>query len=336
MSDNIVCQHCGKVFSRKWNCLRHETTCVKNPNVISKPTKPTIMREIDLKCKYCGKLCKNKMSIRAHERTCPSNPHRQYVSHTIGHTAWNKGLTKETSVIMQNIAKNISVSMKGRQGHKHTEETKRRISESRKQQIANNGGIWWSSRSKCKRSYAEEWTKHVLENETDGIKFCEEYHIGKWFLDFAWPDRQIGLEIDGKQHEWPERQQMDKEKDDYCVSHGWKILRLKWSDIVMNKLLAIKIIKEFVLNSTIIDYNFKHKTKDIKKDRVYLSELVWNERKDAMLNSGVDMSKYGWQTKMMKCTGLSKRRLSDTVERYPDVFKNIIYIRKSKFTPSVV
>lgn len=253
MSDNIVCQHCGKAFSRKWNCLRHETTCVKNPNVISKPTKPTIMREIDLNCKYCGKLCKNKMSIRAHERTCPSNPNRKYVSHTIGHTAWNKGLTKETSVIMQNMAKNISVTMKGREGHKHTEETKRRISEIRKQQIANNGGIWWSSRSKCKRSYAEEWTKRVLENESVDIEFKEEYHIGKWFLDFAWPDRKIGLEIDGEQHEWPERKQMDKEKDAYCASQGWKILRLKWADIVVDKPKAVNKIKEFVFAGETIE-----------------------------------------------------------------------------------
>ena len=48
-------------------------------------------------CKFCNKECKNKNSLTNHERLCPSNPDRKYVSHTLGGTAWNKGLTKYTS-----------------------------------------------------------------------------------------------------------------------------------------------------------------------------------------------------------------------------------------------
>ena len=47
-------------------------------------------------CKFCKKLCKNKRSLAHHQRLCPSNEDRNYVSHTIGIVAWNKGLTKET------------------------------------------------------------------------------------------------------------------------------------------------------------------------------------------------------------------------------------------------
>ena len=46
-------------------------------------------------CMHCNKECKNLNSLRNHERLCPSNENRKYVSHTIGKTPWNKGLTKE-------------------------------------------------------------------------------------------------------------------------------------------------------------------------------------------------------------------------------------------------
>ena len=48
-------------------------------------------------CKFCSKECKNSNSHINHERLCPKNFNRNYVSHTLGRTAWNKGLTKDTS-----------------------------------------------------------------------------------------------------------------------------------------------------------------------------------------------------------------------------------------------
>lgn len=53
---------------------------------------------MDYICTYCGKSCKNDNSHRNHERLCPHNPNRHYVSHTIGATPWNKGLTKDTDI----------------------------------------------------------------------------------------------------------------------------------------------------------------------------------------------------------------------------------------------
>ena len=47
-------------------------------------------------CKFCNKECKNENSLRNHERLCPHNKDRKYVSYTIGHTAWNKGLSCDT------------------------------------------------------------------------------------------------------------------------------------------------------------------------------------------------------------------------------------------------
>lgn len=78
-------------------------------------------------CKFCGKVCKNANSHRNHQRLCKMNPDRHYVSHTIGLTAWNKGMTKETNEIVAQIAKTQSEKYSGENSHwfgkHHTEET---------------------------------------------------------------------------------------------------------------------------------------------------------------------------------------------------------------------
>ncbi|MBR0342333.1 MAG: hypothetical protein IJH64_08835, partial [Oscillospiraceae bacterium] len=68
--------------------------------------------EQDYICKFCGKVCKNQNSLRNHERLCPSNPERNYVSHTLGKTAWNKGLTKETDPRVKKNSESVSIAMK--------------------------------------------------------------------------------------------------------------------------------------------------------------------------------------------------------------------------------
>lgn len=56
-------------------------------------------------CKFCGKSCKNLNSKAQHEIRCSENPNRKVVDTskftTRGRTAWNKGLTKETSPQIQ-------------------------------------------------------------------------------------------------------------------------------------------------------------------------------------------------------------------------------------------
>ena len=59
-------------------------------------------------CKYCEKECKNNNSLKNHETRCPSNVNRNYKSFTIGHTAWNKGLTKQTNLLIKEHGEKLS------------------------------------------------------------------------------------------------------------------------------------------------------------------------------------------------------------------------------------
>jgi hypothetical protein len=58
-----------------------------------------------------------------------------------------------------------------------------------------------------------------------------------------------------------------------------------------------------------------------------LSDLEWSKRKELILNSGIDLQKFGWKTKVQEATGLTRRQVDCTIEHFADEFKDKIYIR---------
>ena len=49
------------------------------------------------------------------------------------------------------------------------------------------------------------------------------------------------------------------------------------------------------------------------------------ERKQQILNSGVDLSKFGWVSKVEKQTGLSKRQINLIVNTFEDLKEKVFY-----------
>ena len=93
--------------------------------------------------------------------------------------------------------------------------------------------VGWKTRSSQIPSYPEIFFMDVLDSRN--IHYDFNLLVGKWFIDFAIKDKMIALEIDGKQHEKPERKSKDIEKDAYLVSQGWRVYRIKWKSINNDK-----------------------------------------------------------------------------------------------------
>lgn len=89
----------------------------------------------------------------------------------------------------------------------------------------------WASRNMP--SYPETFFMKVLDNNKIPYEF--EKPVGKYFIDFAINDKQIALEIDGKQHLLPDRVIKDKEKDKYLTEQGWLMHRIPWTNISCDK-----------------------------------------------------------------------------------------------------
>lgn len=86
--------------------------------------------------------------------------------------------------------------------------------------------IGWKTRNKLTPSYPEKVTISYFDN--NNILYEREFKVGKYFIDFAFIDIKIALEIDGRTHNDIEVIQKDIQKDNYLKSNGWLVYRIKW------------------------------------------------------------------------------------------------------------
>lgn len=147
--------------------------------------------------------------------------------HLRGHSSWNKGLTKETDDRIAKYAKTNSDRHSGENsswyGRKHSDETKKRISETQK--INYRGKSCFATAREHRKSYAEQYFDTIFTNAE------KNYHVDRFFLDYAWPETKTYIEVDGEQHYTEEGIKRDAERTSILESVGWKcIKRIRWSD----------------------------------------------------------------------------------------------------------
>lgn len=169
-----------------------------------------------------------------------------------GHPAWNKGLTAAHPRISKSREKlklryqtgELIPSWKGR---KHTEEQKRKISESMKKasfegRTHNIGQCRWER----KHSYPEEWLIGVIANEFSDKQYICEMSFHRFALDFAWVHKKKCIEVDGGWHDRPDQQERDRCKDELLRQEGWQVLRMPWKEVLKDKQGWIAKAKEFI------------------------------------------------------------------------------------------
>jgi very-short-patch-repair endonuclease len=139
-----------------------------------------------------------------------------------------------------------------------TAETRKKLRTAQIKLIAEGKHTGWQSRSKCKQSYAEEYVTKILNKNglTEGKNYEFEYRQNKWFIDFAFVEDKIAIEIDGKQHNYPDRKIKDAEKDTWLTKNGWTVYRIKWRKpsketrkhllTRLNNILSYKIVDDTI------------------------------------------------------------------------------------------
>jgi very-short-patch-repair endonuclease len=66
---------------------------------------------------------------------------------------------------------------------------------------------------------------------------CFQFEVGigerTYFIDFAYPDVKLAIEVDGyERHSSPRAMQRDLERQNDLVAAGWTVLRFTWRDVV--------------------------------------------------------------------------------------------------------
>lgn len=148
------------------------------------------------------------------------------ISRTQFYTLRDKKLLNYESLLNENKRFNNKKNI----GFKHSEETKKLLSEKRKKWIAENPdkSPYLLSHKSRGETYPEKYFRKWLEKEK--ISFKQEYRYKLYAFDFLINDR-IDLEIDGTQHRNDKRIiEHDIRRDKEARNAGFKVYRIPWAD----------------------------------------------------------------------------------------------------------
>lgn len=252
------CPNCGRYisivnFNRHYNsCIKHKKCkCKEVDEIFSKCTK----EEDKYICPICNKLY-NKYGIKNHIWRKHTKEGMYFDSlenrKKRNFKSWNKGLTKEIDKRVARCAntfiKNHNLGLHKKPIISDKQSWKNHISISMKK--AHSEGRAGTFPRRNKKSYPEKWFIKMLKNEfnlIENIDYKTEYYFYKQFLDFAWPERKLCIEIDGCQHKrFEDIKIKDKRKEENLKKENWKLLRLDWKYIYNNTQQSIEKVKNFL------------------------------------------------------------------------------------------
>ena len=83
-----------------------------------------------------------------------------------------------------------------------------------------------------------------------------QYQIGKYRVDFAFPDARLVVECDGKKYHFTESWQMEKDqkRDKYLARKGWRVLHIEGLAIRRHIDLCLKKITDNLRGFIDLDY----------------------------------------------------------------------------------
>lgn len=217
-----------------------------------------------------GLTKENNESLRkiSEDRKGDKNPAYKMLNDEEKKKKWIKKL-KKTNVQYKNIGKKYeeiygvekALEMKKKQsesakkrtvhghtGHKHSNKTKQKLKETTTK---------WLTSGKAKHTFTEPMKKFLslLEELKIDDKFEKEYNEVYYSIDFAYPEINLAIEIDGDfyhcnpntRHKTPKyaiqkkNLRNDKAKTTFLKNRGWTLLRF-WEDDINNNIDGVKKI----------------------------------------------------------------------------------------------
>lgn len=129
---------------------------------------------------------------------------------------------------------------------KHSEETKKKISEIRLKFLRENPDkVPYMINHSSKKSYPEELFENALKSS--GIdNYVYNYRNGIYQYDFAFVDLKIDVEIDGGTHLTEKVIKIDQRRDSWSKEQGWQVLRFTATEVKTDIISCINKLKELM------------------------------------------------------------------------------------------
>lgn len=201
-----------------------------------------------IKCDICNREFINKGGFSSHIKTCNyvSSIKNEIISlyvdslMSINEISKKFNLGKNTIIdVLGDKKRNISEGTKiARKKYpdrfKHSDETKEKMRVKRIEFMKNNPDktAWRTSNL----SYPEKLFLNKLKELKwdENYSIIREYCVFPYFIDFAFPNEKVAIEIDGSQHLLIERKEHDEKKDNLLTNEGWYVIRVTEKEVKMN------------------------------------------------------------------------------------------------------
>lgn len=232
-------------------------------------------------------------------------------------------------------AVNIGIFYKHNYKHKHTAETKHKLSVLRKKWLNENKDKHpWKRNTKFISIPCEYFKKILKENNYSFVEeFTDSSFSHNYSLDIAFIDAKLCIEINGNQHYNRDGtlNTYYKKRENYLKSLGWTILQIRANDVYnaqyVNAIIQYidqflhskkqKQFRYFCLNCKACKKRFF--TKD--KNTIYCTKCIQRldeanrkkkynnflnkKRIDLVITSSIDFSRRGWPSKLAALLKLS-------------------------------
>lgn len=217
-----------------------------------------------MECNICNKQLKTKWNMDIHKIKCEylNSIKDEVIDLYLNHNFSSKdlrnkfgGQTKDIKNILGNNVRSSSEAQKikaKKYVFKHTEQSKQKLRTARLKFMKDNPDktAW----RKANLSYPEKLFLNKLIELNWGEKYRieREFSVFPYFVDFAFVNEMVAVEIDGSQHLLPDRVKSDKKKEELLISLGWHVVRVTENEVktnlnnFMNELYLILNSKEKV------------------------------------------------------------------------------------------
>ena len=181
----------------------------------------------------------------------------------------------------------------------------------------------WGKKANNKLSFLEQW---FVDNIIIPYKLYEtfdivnEYTVERYFLDFAFVNIKLDVELDGRCHfnNGNKRIEHDIERDKKLKSKNWNIYRISHIDVETNEKETVKNFIQYIksfdkisskkfdtnkyyTNNYIIINNRKLEKEKLKKEKEKSKQIkinnIINILNKLKFESGIDFTKFGWVEK---------------------------------------
>lgn len=222
--------------------------------------------------------------------------------------------------------------------YRWSEADKKRISDNRKKYLKENPSKHpWKNKNK-QISIPCEIIKEKLSSLN--IDFIEEYqplYPKRFFsIDIAFPDKKIGIEINGNQHYNRDGNLNDyyQSRHDLIESHGWKIYEFHYSNVYNNYI--IENILDIINKNDIVDkfdYKFWVRPQYLKREEKEKRNKEKIEKiekiKSELISSGIVFDKYGWVKEASDIIGITPQKVGKWMNKnLPSFYQDNCYRRK--------